>query len=296
MTGNKFSTQGYLMAVGSSVGCGYCKCGFDNGMSMLFLLSDGTFLVYDGGQGHGDAHHLFGTMKRLSKQYALEKIRVSAWVITHYHRDHRGFLEPFLDAYRERVEIREFWYHSIGRGDVEKTVKQYCPDTPIRHLSMGERVRLSDVEIEVLCTPEALLVYAPNAMNEDDNNASLVTRLSVDGKSILISADAGRLAWEFMVQTHGKNLKSDIFQVPHHGVPHGGSIEAYRLVDADVLLFNCGEKMFHAATHENEPYVSLLYSHDMFCRPTYELVKDFRGEIILAGLFDGCNPRATRIV
>lgn len=290
-------TQGYLMGVSSSSNCGYCKCGFDNGMSMLFLLSDGTFLVYDGGQGASDAHHLFGMMRRLSKQYALEKISVSAWIITHYHRDHRGFLEYFLESYKERVEIHEFWYHSIGRGDVENTMQAHCPQTPIRHLEMGERVRFADVEIEVLCTPEALLEYAPNAMNEDDNNASLVTRLSVGGKSLLVSGDAARAAWEFLVQTHGERLKSDLFQVPHHGVPNGGSIEAYRLVDANTLLFTCGERLFHAATHENAQYISLPgYHHAFFCPPTYELVKEFRGEIILAGLFDGCNPRATRIV
>jgi beta-lactamase superfamily II metal-dependent hydrolase len=265
-------------------------------MSLLFLLSDGTFLIYDGGHGHADAHHLFGTMKRLAKQYALEKITVSAWIITHYHRDHCGFLEPFLAAYKERVEIREFWYHSIGRGDADRILREHCPETPIRRLSMGERVRLADAEIEVLCTPEALVAFAPDAMNEDDNNASLVTRLHVGGKSLLISADAARAAWEFLACTHGKNLKSDVFQVPHHGVPNGGSVEAYRLVDADTLLFTCGEKMLHAATHEGEPYVSLLYTHDLFCRSTHELLKDFRGEIVLAGLFDGCNPRAVRIV
>jgi len=135
-------TQGYLMGVSSSSNCGYCRCGFDNGMSMLFLLSDGTFLVYDGGQGASDAHHLFGMMRRLSKQYALEKISVSAWIMTHYHRDHRGFLEYFLESYKDRVEIREFWYHSIERGDVENTMQAHCPQTPIRHLEMGERVRL----------------------------------------------------------------------------------------------------------------------------------------------------------
>ena len=55
--------QGYILSVGDdSLESGSVGKGSENGLCMVYLLADGSFLIYDGGQGNAgfspDAHHL----------------------------------------------------------------------------------------------------------------------------------------------------------------------------------------------------------------------------------------------
>lgn len=51
-------------------------------MSMFYLLSDGTFLVFDGGQGTDnasiDAHHLYKQLKAVADENEIDDIVFSA--------------------------------------------------------------------------------------------------------------------------------------------------------------------------------------------------------------------------
>ena len=51
----------------------------------------------------------------------------------------------------------------------------------------------------------------------------------------------------------GAALKSDILQVPHHGAAPGGSVEAYDLIDPDVLLWPAGDQLYADLLAEMNP-------------------------------------------
>ena len=170
------------------------------------------------------------------------------FIITHEHGDHMGFGKEFFPAYHDKINVRELWMNSLydwGTSFI-KNLLQYQTNCIHRQLRTGEIIQIGDVTVEVLCTPDVLEKINAVELNNDSNNASIVTRLNVDGLKILMPGDASLLAWRYMTDTYGDALKSDILQVPHHGANHGDTVEAYRLVNADTLIFNCGQELLTA--------------------------------------------------
>ena len=151
------STKGYVLGVTDCSYAGFPHR-FENGMSMFYLLSNGEFLIYDGGQGKEDGDHLYSQLRRVADENGIKDITVSAWVITHEHPDHMGFGKEFFPAYRDKIKVRELWMNSLydwGRSFIENLLANQ-PDCIHRELSTGELIQLGDVCVEVLCTPDVL--------------------------------------------------------------------------------------------------------------------------------------------
>lgn len=293
----KIDTQGYIVAV---TDCRYNANphSFENGMSFFYLLSDGTFLVYDGGQGKEDAENLYNLLKNKAQENGLTEIVVSAWIITHEHGDHMGFVDHFFATYKD-VDVKEFWanvLYSWGRRMID-VVKENKPDCYIREVKVGEEYKLADVKIEVLCEPGPLVEVSREAIDKDSNSASIVTRLTIRGTTILMPGDASFIAWEYMADKYGDKLKSDILQVPHHGANNGAPIETYRLIDASTLLFPCGDRLYETLFNKGDYYVCEAgCPHDLYNPHTHDLIKDFKGDIIVAGTFSFDEPVFKRFI
>ena len=255
-TPKKIQTQGYVLAVSTST---HSNSNYDlpNGMSMFYLLSDGTFFVFDGGQGLAassiDAHHLYKQLRAVADENGIEQIVVSAWVITHAHRDHYGFGQVFFSTYRDEVQVNSFWYNTVAGNAAAQMVKNQLssgyPTAKICSLEVGECISVADVQVEVLMTPEALTADKPQAIKEDFNNSSLVLKLTVGNKTVLMTGDASKAAWEWLVEKYPavdgvSKLKSDILQVPHHGAKTAGTTAGYALVDPDVLVYPAGARLY----------------------------------------------------
>ena len=281
------SIKGYVLGVTDCSYAGFPHR-FENGMSMFYLLSNGEFLIYDGGQGKEDGDHLYSQLRRVADDNGIKDITVSAWIITHEHGDHMGFGKEFFPAYHDKINVRELWMNSLydwGKSFI-KNLLQYQPNCIHRQLRTGEIIQIGDVTVEVLCTPDVLEKINAVELNNDSNNASIVTRLNVDGLKILMPGDASLLAWKYMTDTYGNALKSDILQVPHHGANHGATVEAYRLVNADTLIFNCGQELFDSIVSEEKLFVcSPECQHQLFNKHVFEYLQEFKGNIIIAGAY-----------
>ena len=278
------SIKGYVLGVTDCSYAGFSHR-FENGMSMFYLLSNGEFLIYDGGQGKEDGDHLYYQLRKVADDNGIKDITVSAWIITHEHSDHMGFGAEFFPAYHDKINVRELWMNSLydwGKSFIESVLKNQ-PNCIHRELHTGEIIQIGDVTVEVLCTPDVLNEINAEELNKDNNNASIVTRLNVDGLKILMPGDASLLAWEYMTDTYGCALKSDILQVPHHGANHGATIEAYRLVNADTLIFNCGQELFDSIVSEETHFVCRpMCTHKLFNKHVSQYLQEFKGKIIVA--------------
>lgn len=278
------SIKGYVLGVTDCSYAGFPHR-FENGMSMFYLLSNGEFLIYDGGQGKEDGDHLYYQLRKVADDNGIKDITVSAWIITHEHSDHMGFGAEFFPAYHDKINVRELWMNSLydwGKSFIESVLKNQ-PNCIHRELHTGEIIQIGDVTVEVLCTPDVLNEINAEELNKDNNNASIVTRLNVDGLKILMPGDASLLAWEYMTDTYGCALKSDILQVPHHGANHGATIEAYRLVNADTLIFNCGQELFDSIVSEETHFVCRpMCTHKLFNKHVSQYLQEFKGKIIVA--------------
>lgn len=104
-----------------------------------------------------------------------------------------------------------------------KVVKPHC----------RAEISFSGVELEILFTHEEL--YPTKVW--DINESSTVTRVSVQGQTVLFTGDALNNATDDMEKRYGAALQSDILQVNHHGSYDKMKASFYETVRPTVAIF-----------------------------------------------------------
>ncbi len=227
----------------------------DFGMSYAIRLSDGRFIVIDGGRDfEPDRKRLLDCLKVNSP---CEKPAIAAWIMSHPHSDHFHCFLGFMEEYGEQVEIEKFMFLFPDANDLEHYPKLARSDprfsydnsgivqiprmlelmhnvgAPIYTPHTGQRYRIGDTVCEIIASMD-------DTVGESDNiNAtSLVIRMELAGQVILWSTDAS-YSLAKIPDRYGSYLKSDILQVPHHGFQSGkaeGEIAGYELIQPRVCL------------------------------------------------------------
>ncbi len=221
-----------------------------NGLSMLYQLSDGSFIVVDGGHNKELAsRQLYETMLALAPDP--ENITIAAWLITHSHNDHAGAFLSFRRNYALDVTLEKVLVNFTGdqQYDAASTSTYYrehvladaayYPDVEVIKVHPGQVFYLRDAVIEVLYT---LDLYEPVGLT-DFNNTSIVCTVELGGQKLLQTGDCGVLSSGILVQNYDAALRCDILQVSHHGY-QGGTEELYRAVDPRYVLWPSGSSTF----------------------------------------------------
>ncbi len=218
------------------------KGGDNGGMSYVMQLTDGTFVVIDGGyKTKTEADNLYNLLKENTVGGG-EPV-ISAWIITHLHIDHYGCLNTFSQYYSDLVEVKAFYYNfpgvlcgDIGPGNannVENLMKRWSNAKCYGKLHSGMSFSVVDARFTVICTYED--VY-PSAI-ENGNDTTTVFKVELGGQSIMFLGDAYYKESAVMSsQIDASVLKSDIVQVSHHGY-EGCSETLYRIINAPVVLW-----------------------------------------------------------
>lgn len=251
-------TTGYLLGVSGNGTV-------ENGMGMFYLLSDGSFLVYDMGAAEQDADQLYGQLSSVAREHQLSSIRISAWIVTHCHGDHVGGFPSFMKKYADKVTLELLMlnlsdadegsaYSPSSERAVQSAVQQYSPQTRTVCLQTGQLFWLADVQVEVLYT----LADLQQGTFSNYNDSSVVTRLTINGKTVLMTGDAAPRTWQVLIKRYGDALKSDYLQVPHHGVQPGGTIAAYDLIAPDYLLWPAGKSLYDTNQVQTEQSKHLI--------------------------------------
>jgi len=218
----------------------------DCGMSYVIRLSDGRFVIIDGGYGEYDEpEHLYSV---LEKQNILDKITVAAWFITHPHCDHFGNCTLFLNKYYGKVAVENLLFtfpregKLKGASDMTEFLKTLpkLTETVISSPKRGDVLTYSDAVFEVLFTADDLDdKEVPNI-----NNTSLVMMMTLGIHKTLWLGDAQDQSSEFLCSVYpDERLKCDILQVGHHGY-WGGSQELHEKADPKALLWPCPDFWF----------------------------------------------------
>ena len=226
----------------------------DFGMSYAIRISDGRFIIIDGGREFTpDANRLFECLKSTSPH---EKPIIAAWIMTHPHSDHFHCFLEFFDLYSDEVVFERFMYTFPEHDDVahypsvtaknsrfedssiftnvprmkeriaKTEAKTYSPHT-------GQHYNIGDASIDVLASIDDTIHRSPNI-----NATSLVLRMELGGQVILWGADA-TFSEISLPEKYGDFLKSDILQIPHHGFQSGtaeAEIKGYKIIAPSVCL------------------------------------------------------------
>ena len=241
------------------VGCGPDGTKLNAGMCYIFRLSNGEFVIFDG--GHDDDRYPLGEngqrMYQLLKKYAPdpEHICITAWLITHPHADHVGplsyFIKHYLDDPTFTVKHLLVNYPSDEvlmedpRVGVEKP-KFYreqhealarAKGTVVHKSHAGQVLELgADAALEILYVHELRL---PGALY-GANNLSIVSRMTVCGQTYLFTGDSKAHANRMLERMYGARLHSDFYQTPHHGMGPN-TLTLAEVVDPKWVLWPVGE-------------------------------------------------------
>ena len=208
-------------------------------LSAILQTSQGSLIVIDGGLGEDGDY--------LRSQIAARGGHVAAWLITHPHGDHVGALYRILqdeaNGAASGITIDGIYY-SFGAPDwytvhdpSEMTMAHSIigtfaglPQSMLHTVSRGQTIQVDDVTIQVMNDRYEL-------GSDSGNNASIVYKLYVGGKSVLFLGDMGYEGGNRLLNEVGAQaLKSDIVQMAHHG--QGGAGEAlYQAINPSICLW-----------------------------------------------------------
>ncbi len=227
----------------------------DFGMSYAVRLSDGRFIIFDGGWDfEPDVNNLLKTLKENSPY---EKPIVAAWFLTHPDCDHFHCFVGVLDRFAGEIEIEKVLFNFPEADDQRYTdrftsvvrrlegygsdgnyidrlkahIEKYKIPTFMPHA--GQVYRIGDAVCEILSSIDDT-IYAYNGIN----CMSLVVRMELGGQVILWTADSECDSSRIM-QRYGDYLKADILQIAHHGFSSDADdsqIDTYEVIKPSVCL------------------------------------------------------------
>lgn len=219
------------------------------GMCYIILLEDGTFIVFDGGYKGDDPSKLYSTLKSLNPRTD-GKVVISAWFLTHEHRDHFNAFEDFCNTYGQKgnkVQVKQAYVNFNDEcmwGNMTNSANRFLSD-PSTYKKMSDSVGgmeiitirtgmefyICNAKIEVLYTEED---HFPNQLN-DFNETSAVSRVTLAGQTFLFLGDSAKVSQGNMIKMYGSELKSDVVQVAHHG--WDGLLDFYKLVKPTAVFW-----------------------------------------------------------
>lgn len=240
----------------------------NTGLSMVLQLADGSFYIIDGGryepEKDGVIYETINSGAANKKEYTftqdtagdVEKLWAFiqantpagqrpqiTWMITHADTDHINAPVQFIQTYAGQFDLVQVCYNFPNDGagqNFVSVVKEKYPNAGHYVMRTGDKFYLpGNAELEILCTMEDL----EELKWSNWNLTSAAWRFTVEGKTILITGDTETEPNNKMYQTFGQYLKSDVYQVPHHGA-NGGVLAMNKLVNPTVCFWSVSQEKF----------------------------------------------------
>ncbi|MCQ2428414.1 MAG: MBL fold metallo-hydrolase, partial [Clostridia bacterium] len=253
-----------------------------NGMSILIRLTDGRFIVVDGGFTKAEhADIIINNIKSQSAAYADANggMKIAAWIVTHPHSDHNGMINKYYSRFSSnKTTVERFIYNFMSEEERNLSVNTYLSkgstnwstgeggnwtgtvtaadslkaDKIIAHV--GNVYKFADLDIEVLYTIESFGPQLCNALNTTSIILKMTFTDPLTGKvtTYMSTGDATGNGFEISKKMFGSYLKCDLLQVAHHGATtwgnDKGTMDAYRAIAPATLVWPCGDSYYPTAS------------------------------------------------
>ncbi|HEY6010343.1 MAG TPA: DNA internalization-related competence protein ComEC/Rec2, partial [Nitrospirota bacterium] len=180
----------------------------------LITFASGKTVLIDGG---GTRDNRFDIGRRVLAPYLWNRgiRKLDLVILSHPHPDHMNGLVSIV----KKISVAEVW-ESGQDGDLpgHEEFRQALAEKniPVRIVSADDPpYQLGNAELKVLHPGRDFTVHDRKAYAEE-NNRSLVVRISAEGKVFLFTGDIGDAAEQALARA-GEDLKADLLKVPHHG-------------------------------------------------------------------------------
>ena len=178
------------------------------GDSALITMPDGTTLLVDGGGNTNDAARRIGETVVSEYLWWRGLSQIDYVLATHADADHIDGLNDVLKNFSVRgaliarrpgddPEFQKFSQTLTETGTYSETIQA------------GDAIRFGDVEINVL--------WPPAGGDKSTNNDSIVLRIQLGERSILLTGDIEQAAERVIDRIARNNCATDVVKVPHHG-------------------------------------------------------------------------------
>lgn len=207
-----------------------------SGMGYIFQTNNENFIIVDGGMDYEDANKIVDILFEYSDSPVIEM-----WIITHPHKDHCTALIGFAqnEELKKRVKVKAVCFNNPEYFD-ERCKEDIAVMNTLSDKLLCKYVkphaddvyRIDDIEIRIL------FVWSDLEGLSDSNELSTIFTV-FDGKTkIMITGDTSEYVLNYICDKYKSTpelFKSDIVQLPHHGL-NGGTIEFFDLVHAKTVL------------------------------------------------------------
>jgi competence protein ComEC len=181
----------------------------DVGQGDAFVVSTERGRVLVDGGGTFDAADDFGRKRLLPRLAALGAVSFDAVVLTHPHPDHsRGLLAALKLLPSGRLFLPRAAPRNLFLDEALGVAAR--AGVPAETLGAGDRFTAAGVVFDVLHPGPDAYARSP------ENNGSLVLKVRLGGRSVLLTGDVEAQAENDLVAS-GAALAADVLKVPHHG-------------------------------------------------------------------------------
>ncbi len=233
------------------------------GMSYIYTLEDGSFIVFDGGMADASgawdgSTYIYNTLYELfnmvhgSAPSSSNPLTIRAWIITHEHSDHHGGFKKFMQTkVNSTVRVERLLFNGASASETVnvtnpdiRTIQGFIDDMEAKYgtkyikVHTGQVFYLINAKIEILYTHEDAYPSKLEYFNNTSTTCKITT--SAKGTSDSVSAvwlgDLERVGSRRMRAMWGSYLDSDMGQIAHHGV-NGCEAALYDLIRPTVVWF-----------------------------------------------------------
>lgn len=220
------------------------------GSSFIFQLKDGTFIMYDGGTDY-DTPYLFDYLESLAPEG--QKPVVTAWIISHAHYDHLGWIRTFeknLNDYKGRIIVNGFYFNEPNQEVIAseskisdltslkgmlsnfETAEGKKPE--IYRMYTGQRYYFNDITMDVVLTQEQILF---KDYSDGFNESSTWNIFNIDGQEVFLAGDSGPAGMVKLMEIYSQEyLTVNMFSALHHGYNNRLDFAEY-MTATDVVMY-----------------------------------------------------------
>lgn len=214
-----------------------------NGQTNSFLITtaSGKVIAIDGGHRE-DADYFLSYLREITNSHIPH---LDAWFLTHPHNDHIDAFMEIMEKHPDALSLDRVYFNFPSAYfmtlepdySAADTINEFYACLPhfadkVCFCSGYDKIDIGEAHFDVLYSPD--FEITENVCN----NASLVFRMTLGGKTTMFTGDCGVEAGQKILRLWKDTgiLKSDICQMAHHG-QNGCDREFYEAVAPEVCLW-----------------------------------------------------------
>ena len=209
------------------------------GSAILVRFPGGENMLIDGG-GFADSSFDMGKMVIAPYLYQERISKIDTVILTHPHPDHMLGLFYILDNFN----VQEFWSTGLASADANyqemqriiraRNVKTY----PLSAKSSSRSI--AGVDVSVLWPLNLLQIESENQSDDDINDTSLVLKIKYKNIGFIIPGDISADVERTLIRS-GKDIRSDVLFMPHHGSMHSSGMDFIKKVSCRYTVASSGK-------------------------------------------------------